>query len=102
MQKNNRQLQYDCTQPKLDSVKHILKARPLSVNFSNFVALRPFQFQKEKKQTAVTIRLQIDNTWSKKLFCINLTFRVLQHTFSEVTVKTKTKYYKFEKKARHW
>jgi len=43
---------------------------------------------KESKQRLKT--LQIDNAWSKKRNCINLTFRMLQHTSLEVTVTTIT------------
>ena len=50
---------------------------------------------KESKQQLQT--LQIDNEWSNKLNCINLTFRMLQHTSSEVTMVTAiTKTYKFK------
>ena len=50
--------------------------------------------RKESKQQLQT--LQIDNAWSRKLNCINLTFRMSQHTSSEVTVTTITKTYEFK------
>jgi len=55
---------------------------------------------KESKQRFKT--LQIDDAWSKKRNYINLTFRVLQHTSSEVTVTTITKTYKLKIEPRHW
>lgn len=53
---------------------------------SSVISISVGKWNKQQLQT-----LQIDNAWSKKLNCINLTSRMPQHTSSEVTVTTITK-----------
>ena len=63
--------------------------RDRSVNITTFVILQillsfgHFNFNRKRKQTAVT-----------NIFILYLTFRMLQHTSSEVTVKTVTQKFK--------